>query len=59
MADTAIQHTIGLLRSQGVRMTPQRIAIVEQIMTTPGYVVPLRVIQQVQARVPGVSPSTV
>jgi Fur family ferric uptake transcriptional regulator len=59
MADTAIQHTIGLLRSQGVRMTPQRIAIVEQIMTTPGYVVPLRVIEQVQARVPGVSPSTV
>jgi Fur family transcriptional regulator, ferric uptake regulator len=59
MADTAIQHTIGLLRSQGVRMTPQRIAIVEQIMTTPGYVVPLQVIEQVQARVPGVSPSTV
>lgn len=48
-----------LLRSQGVRMTPQRIAIVEQIMTTPGYVVPLRVIGQVQARVPGVSAATV
>ena len=50
---------VELLRAQGVRMTPQRIAIVEQIMTTPGYVIPLRVIEKVQARVPGVSPSTV
>jgi Fur family transcriptional regulator, ferric uptake regulator len=50
---------VALLRSQGVRMTPQRIAIVEEIMTAPGYVVPLRVIERVQARVPGVSPSTV
>jgi Fur family ferric uptake transcriptional regulator len=54
-----LAHAIELLRSQGVRMTPQRIAIVEQIMTTPGYVVPLRVIEQVQARIPGVSASTV
>jgi|SRR6266516_1169228 len=54
-----LAHTIELLRSQGIRMTPQRIAIVEQIMTMPGYVVPLRVIEQVQARIPGVSASTV
>jgi Fur family ferric uptake transcriptional regulator len=52
-------EAVALLRSQGVRMTPQRIAIVDEIMTTPGYVVPLRVIERVKARVPGVSPSTV
>jgi len=58
--DTGATATaVALLRSQGVRMTPQRIAIVEEIMTTPGYVIPLRVIERVQARIPGVSPSTV
>jgi Fur family transcriptional regulator, ferric uptake regulator len=53
--DTAIE----LLRSQGMRMTPQRIAIVDEIMHTPGYLVPLGVIERVKARVPGVSASTV
>jgi Fur family transcriptional regulator, ferric uptake regulator len=53
--DTAIE----LLRFQGMRMTPQRIAIVDEIMHTPGYLVPLGVIERVKARVPGVSASTV
>ena len=50
---------IALLREQGMRMTPQRIGIVSEIMTTPGYVIPMQVIKRIQARVPGVSPSTV
>ena len=50
---------IALLREQGMRMTPQRIAIVTEIMTTPGYVIPLQVIKRIQARVPGTSASTV
>ncbi len=50
---------IDLLREQGMRMTPQRIAIVTEIMTTPGYVIPMHVIRRIQARIPGVSPSTV
>lgn len=53
------ESAIALMRAQGVRMTPQRIAIVNEIMRAPGYVVPLAVIERVQARVPGVSPSTV
>jgi Fur family ferric uptake transcriptional regulator len=53
--DTAIE----LLRSRGMRMTPQRIAIVEEIMGAPGYLVPLTVIEHVRERVPGVSASTV
>jgi Fe2+ or Zn2+ uptake regulation protein len=50
---------VELLRGQGMRMTPQRLAIVDEIMSTSGYVIPTTVIERVQARVPGVSPSTV
>jgi Fur family ferric uptake transcriptional regulator len=53
------QTAIELLRSRGMRMTPQRIAIVEEIMGTPGYLLPGTVIERVKARVPGVSASTV
>src|ERR671935_538346 len=56
---TNTDSAIALLREQGMRMTPQRIAIVTEIMTTPGYLIPMQVIKQIQARVPGVSPSTV
>jgi len=50
---------VELLRGQGMRMTPQRLAIVDEIMSTSGYVIPTTVIERVQARIPGVSPSTV
>jgi Fur family ferric uptake transcriptional regulator len=53
------QGAIDLLRSRGMRMTPQRIAIVEEIMGTPGYLLPSSVIERVKVRVPGVSASTV
>jgi Fur family ferric uptake transcriptional regulator len=56
---TTTQTAIELLRSRGMRMTPQRIAIVEEIMGTPGYLLPSTVIDRVKARVPGVSASTV
>ena len=59
MATTTVDDAIELLRSQGMRMTPQRVAIVTEIMTTPGYVTPTEVIERVKARIPGVSPSTV
>src|SRR6266511_2393463 len=52
---TTTQTAIELLRSRGMRMTPQRIAIVEEIMGTSGYLLPSNVIDHVQARVPGVS----
>jgi hypothetical protein len=34
-------------------MTPQRLAIVAEVMATSGYVVPQVLISRVQARVPG------
>jgi Fur family ferric uptake transcriptional regulator len=54
-----IGNAVELLRGQGMRMTPQRLAIVDEIMSTSGYIIPVTVIERVQARVPGVSPSTV
>src|SRR6266498_1238840 len=48
---TSTDSAIALLREQGMRMTPQRIAIVTEIMTTPGYVIPMQVIRQIQERV--------
>ncbi|HEX6678884.1 MAG TPA: Fur family transcriptional regulator [Actinomycetes bacterium] len=56
---TTTETAIELLRSQGMRMTPQRIAIVEEIMGTSGYVLPSAAIKRVKQRVPGVSASTV
>jgi Fur family ferric uptake transcriptional regulator len=53
------RDAVELLRGQGMRMTPQRLAIVDEIMSTSGYVIPITVIERVQARIPGVSPSTV
>src|SRR5215216_4207948 len=52
-------NAVELLRGQGMRMTPQRLAIVDEIMSTSGYIIPVTVIERVQTRVPGVSPSTV
>src|SRR4029453_9847852 len=56
---TGTGDAVELLRGQGMRMTPQRLAIVDEIMSTAGYIIPTTVIDRVQARVPGVSPSTV
>jgi len=59
MTTTTTETAIELLRSQGMRMTPQRIAIVEEIMGTSGYLVPSTAIKRVKQRVPGVSAATV
>jgi Fur family ferric uptake transcriptional regulator len=50
---------VELLRRQGMRMTPQRLAVVDEIMSTSGYIIPVHMVERVQARIPGVSPSTV
>jgi Fur family transcriptional regulator, ferric uptake regulator len=47
------------LRLRGHRMTPQRRAIVAEIMGTPGHISPQAIAQRVQTRVPGVNASTV
>jgi Fur family ferric uptake transcriptional regulator len=54
-ADTVLD----LLRSRGLRMTPQRRAIVAEIMSSEGHINPAAVARRVRERVPGVNPSTV
>jgi Fur family ferric uptake transcriptional regulator len=49
----------GLLKAQGLRMTPQRLAILREVMATSGYVMPAALTERVQAGLPGVSAVTV
>ena len=48
-----------LLRSRGLRMTPQRRAIVTEVMRTQGHISPAIVARKVQGEMPGVNASTV
>ena len=56
---TSAAGVLALLRDKGFRMTPQRRAIVAEIMATSGHINPTSVARQVQERVPGVNASTV
>src|SRR5207249_1122045 len=47
------------LRGRGLRMTPQRMAIVDEVMRSRGHINVPAVAARVQSRVPGVNPSTV
>jgi len=55
----ATDSVLELLRSRGLRMTPQRRAIVSEIMAAEGHISPTAIARRVQKRVPGVNPSTV
>ncbi len=47
------------LKRRGLRMTPQRRAIVAEIMATDGHISPVDVARRVKERIPGVNASTV
>jgi Fur family ferric uptake transcriptional regulator len=47
------------LRERGHRITPQREAILEAILSTTGHITPQDVTRRVQARLPAVNASTV
>jgi Fur family ferric uptake transcriptional regulator len=50
---------IEVLRGRGLRMTPQRRAIVAEIMRTHGHISPTALSRKVQGEMPGVNPSTI
>jgi Fur family ferric uptake transcriptional regulator len=50
---------VEVLRSHGLRMTPQRRAIVAEIMRTHGHISPTALARKVQGEMPGVNPSTI
>ena len=47
------------LRDRGLRMTPQRRAIVAEIMRTQGHISPTDLARKVQGEMPGVNASTI
>ena len=50
---------IQTLRGRGLRMTPQRRAIVAEIMRTQGHISPTALARTVQGEMPGVNASTI
>src|SRR3954469_22366803 len=50
---------IDVLRAHGLRMTPQRRAIVAEIMRTQGHISPTALARKVQGDMPGVNASTI
>jgi Fur family ferric uptake transcriptional regulator len=50
---------IALLRERGLRMTPQRRAIVAEIMRMHGHISPRDLVRAIQSDMPGVNASTV
>ena len=48
-----------VLKAKGFRMTPQRRAIVSEVMRAQGHISPAAIARKVQQRMPGVNPSTV
>jgi Fur family transcriptional regulator, ferric uptake regulator len=50
---------IDVLRERGLRMTPQRRAIVAEIMRTQGHISPTALARRVQGDMPGVNASTI
>jgi Fur family ferric uptake transcriptional regulator len=47
------------LRAKGFRMTPQRRAIVAEVMRSQGHISPAAIARTIQQRMPGVNASTV
>jgi Fur family ferric uptake transcriptional regulator len=47
------------LRARGLRMTPQRLAIVAEVMRAKGHISPAAIARRVQGDMPGVNASTV
>jgi Fur family transcriptional regulator, ferric uptake regulator len=55
----ATAEVLDALRNRGYRMTPQRRAIVSEIMNTRGHIAPQDLVQRVKGKLPGVNDSTV
>ena len=52
-------QVVDVLRERGLRMTPQRHAIVAEILRSRGHISPADLARRVQAQMPGVNASTV
>jgi Fur family ferric uptake transcriptional regulator len=57
--DVDLTTVIELLRGAGLRITPQRRAIVSEILRTNGHIAPVAIARAVERTVPGVNASTI
>ena len=57
--DVLATEALKVLKRRGLRMTPQRQAIVSEVMRAKGHISPSAIANRVQARMPGVTPSTI
>src|SRR5439155_351483 len=58
-APSDFAEVMALLREHGLRMTPQRRAIVSEVMRTQGHISPAHMARTVQGEMPGVNASTI
>jgi Fur family transcriptional regulator, ferric uptake regulator len=54
-----VDEVVETLQGRGLRMTPQRRAIVAEVMGTRGHISPTALARKVQAAMPGVNASTI
>ena len=54
-----MKEIVGILRERGYRITPQREAIIAEVMKSVGHITPQDVARRVQRRMPAVNASTV
>lgn len=59
MSEAVEADVIEVLRARGLRMTPQRRAIVAEVMRTRGHISPTALARKVQGDMPGVNASTI
>jgi Fur family ferric uptake transcriptional regulator len=57
--DQLTAEALKVLRRKGLRMTPQRQAIVSEVMRATGHISAPAIAARVQSRMPGVTPSTI
>lgn len=55
----SLDEVVSLLRRRGYRLTPQREAIVREVLRAEGHMAPQEVARRVRRRLPAVNPSTV
>lgn len=54
-----VERVVTSLRERGLRITPQREAIVAEVMRAEGHITPQRLSRRIQRRMPAVNASTV
>jgi Fur family transcriptional regulator, ferric uptake regulator len=54
-----VETLVGELRAAGCRVTPQRRAVLEEVVAQEGHISPVQLAERVSGKLPGVNPATV